>query len=46
MDGKGEMKYSDGTKYVGDFKNEKRNGFGVTFNLDGTKHSGEWENDQ
>ena len=42
MTGKGEMKFIDGKKFVGSFKNNERSGFGIMFNVDGSKHSGEW----
>ena len=46
MQGKGEMKLSDGRKFVGSYENNLRHGFGIMFNTDGSKYSGEWEKDQ
>ncbi len=38
--------YSDGTKYVGEWKDNKRQGYGVWTRPDGTKYVGEWKEDK
>lgn len=43
MEGKGEMTWSDGRKYNGDFANNKRNGFGIYTWPDGRKYEGHWK---
>ncbi len=38
--------YPDGTRYKGEWKDNKRHGKGVLIRPDGTKYSGEWLNDK
>ena len=38
------MKYPDGTKYVGEWKDAKRHGKGTFTYPDGSKDEGIWEN--
>jgi len=33
-----------GAKYVGEFKNDVRNGYGTYYYPDGTRYEGDWEN--
>lgn len=42
----GKMVYADGTVYVGDFRNKKRNGKGSSAYKDGSKYEGNWVNDK
>ncbi len=44
--GYGEMIFSDGNKYMGEYKNGKRNGRGVLTSADGNKYAGEFNDDQ
>ena len=46
LDGQGTLTYSDGRKYVGEFKNGKRNGQGILTYSDGRKYVGEFKNDK
>ncbi len=43
MQGKGAYTYGDGSRYVGMFKNDKRDGYGVYTYSSGDKYSGEWK---
>jgi hypothetical protein len=43
MQGKGSYTYGDGSRYVGMFKNDKRDGYGVYTYSSGDKYSGEWK---
>jgi hypothetical protein len=46
MTGKGERYYASyGTRYVGDFVDGKRHGYGTYYYADGTTWTGKWEND-
>ena len=38
--------YSDGSKYKGDWLENKRHGYGIWIRPDGVKYEGEWENDK
>lgn len=38
--------YSTLEKYEGNFKNSKRNGFGIFINVEGVKYEGIWEDDK
>ena len=42
--GFGTLYWSDGSKFVGNWKNGKQNGKGVYYSTDGTKIEGEWVN--
>ena len=37
--------YENGRKYIGQFKNGKREGYGIMFFPDGGRYEGNWEND-
>jgi hypothetical protein len=39
------IKYKDGSKYVGQISNGKRNGTGTMYYTNGDKYSGKWKND-
>ena len=41
-DCQGSETYSDGSQYVGEFRNGQRNGQGTLLYADGTMYSGEW----
>ena len=41
----GEMTWPDQSKFVGEFKDSVRNGFGVATYTDGVVEKGIWEND-
>ncbi len=38
--------YPNGTQYKGEWKDDKRHGYGVWLRPDGMKYEGEWENDK
>jgi hypothetical protein len=38
--------YPDGSRYEGEWKNEKRHGYGIWTRPDGTKYAGEWMEDK
>ena len=40
-----EKVYENGRKYIGQFKNGKREGYGIIFFPDGGRYEGNWEND-
>ena len=40
-----EKVYENGRKYIGQFKNGKREGYGIMFFPDGGRYEGNWEND-
>lgn len=42
----GKMVYADGTTYIGEFTNKKRNGKGVYTYKDGSTYDGQWEDDK
>jgi 1-phosphatidylinositol-4-phosphate 5-kinase len=42
--GNGEMKWSDGSKYVGEFVNGKMDGHGIKTWANGDKFTGMWKN--
>ena len=42
----GTMSFSNGDKYVGDYKNGKRSGKGVYYSFKGHKYEGEYENNK
>jgi hypothetical protein len=44
--GYGEMVFSDGGKYMGEYRDGKRNGRGVLTAVDGSKYVGEYNDDQ
>ena len=46
MEGKGIYYYKSGSKYVGEYKNNKREGKGIYYYNDGNKYVGEWKNDE
>ena len=37
--------YNDGSYYVGDWKDGKREGYGIKYYIDGTVYKGQWRND-
>ena len=43
MEGKGIFLWPDGRKYEGEFKNDKKNGYGEFTSSDGKKYKGEWK---
>ncbi len=43
QNGQGTMTFPDGTKYVGQLKDDKQNGQGTMTYPDGRKESGQWE---
>ena len=45
-DGKGEYYYSNGDKYIGEYKNNKKEGLGIYYYKEGDKYEGEYKNDQ
>jgi hypothetical protein len=46
MHGEGTVTGADGSKYVGQWKDDAMHGFGTSFFADGTiDYQGEWEND-
>ena len=44
MNGKGVFTWADGRRYEGEFKDDKREGYGEHFWPDGTKYKGNWVN--
>ena len=42
MEGHGSITYPKGDKYEGNFKNEKRHGYGIYIYKDGSKDKGMW----
>ena len=46
MNGHGTATFADGGKYVGKFKDDKRNGQGTYTYADGTIEKGLWENNE
>jgi hypothetical protein len=44
QDGYGTYKYSDGSVYVGQFKDGKANGYGTCYYANGDKYVGYWKN--
>ena len=44
INGEGIYTFPDGTKYVGEFKDNKPNGQGTEIYPDGEKYEGEWKN--
>ena len=47
LDGKGELKWRNGTTYDGDWQNGYRHGFGTLFDSNGSiTFKGQWENDE
>ena len=45
MSGQGTYTYSDGSKYVGEWKNNEKNGQGIYTFPSGDENVGEWKND-
>jgi len=41
----GTMEYNNGDKYVGDWKNDEREGTGVLTYANGDKYEGDWKKD-
>lgn len=46
LDGTGEMFYTNGDRYTGEWRRNKRNIHGTLFYADGTIYDGEWNDDQ
>jgi hypothetical protein len=46
MQGTGEMQYSNGHRYVGHWKRNKKNGFGVFYYANGHIYEGDWLGEQ
>ena len=42
--GKGIFKYSDGSKYIGEFEKNQPHGYGIKYYPDGTQRRGFWKN--
>lgn len=43
----GTMTFNNGTKYIGEYKNGRQNGFGILVRHDGLfKYEGEWKDDK
>lgn len=45
-DGQGTYTFSDGRKYVGEWKDGKRHGYGTMTSPDGSKYVGKWKDDK
>ena len=43
--GKGRLIYSNGDVYVGEWKDNKTEGYGMQQNFKGSKYEGHWSND-
>ena len=46
MSGKGKLCYEDGTVYLGEFKNDMRDGTGIVTHKNGQQYKGEWKYNQ
>jgi L1 cell adhesion molecule like protein len=44
MDGKGKFTWEDGRSYVGEYKNDKKEGIGMFTWPDGRIYNGQWKN--
>ena len=44
MNGRGKFIWPDGREYIGDYKNDKKEGHGVLTWPDGRKYDGSWKN--
>jgi len=44
--GKGTMNFNNGDKYVGQWRNDKFNGFGILEKANGEKYEGNWKNNK
>ena len=44
MNGSGEFSWPDGRKYIGDYKEDKKEGYGFFEWADGRKYRGSWSN--
>jgi hypothetical protein len=42
----GRFDWSDGEHYIGEFRDNKRNGFGTNYYVEGRVYSGAWVNDK
>ena len=42
MEGSGQMKYKDGSSYVGEFREGKKNGYGLWISCNGSRYEGYW----
>ena len=40
------MCYNDGSRYEGDWKNDKKQGKGIIFYNNGSRYEGDWKNDK
>lgn len=45
-EGKGRLIHADGDVYIGNWKKDKANGFGVYLHIDNAKYEGEWLDDK
>jgi len=43
LEGPGEMQYYVGHRYVGNWSNNKKNGVGIFYYMDGNIYQGEWK---
>jgi len=44
MHGKGTFSWSDGRTYIGEYTEDKKNGYGDFFWPDGRSYKGQWQN--
>jgi hypothetical protein len=44
MHGNGTYTWKDGRSYVGEYQNDKKQGFGIYTWADGRKYEGKWKN--
>ena len=44
--GKGEMRYEDGSRYVGEWRDSRRNGRGIHYRANGGVLDGQWQDDR
>jgi len=46
MDGQGKFYWSNGKTYVGEFRNDSRNGYGICRYSDRSRYEGNWKDNQ
>jgi len=46
MTGNGKLKYNNGTFYIGQFQNGKRNGYGKLTYINSCYYEGDWKDDK
>ena len=42
MEGRGKIKYNDGSEYIGDFKRNKKHGYGLWVSCNNSQYEGYW----